>query len=157
MTETNRRLMSIGAVAKAVGVAATALRYYEREGVLRSTVRSPSGYRLYDERALEQLEFIRAAQAVGFTLRDVRLLLEFDGRQRTPKAGVQELIRSRLGEVEQKMRDLRRVRTALGAALTGCERSGSGECPVLEELHDATKRLTKREATDGKKRRSKKK
>jgi hypothetical protein len=66
-------LMSIGQVAKATGVATTALRYYEREGVLTPTLRSRAGYRLYSRRALEQLEFIRAAQAVGFTFDDVHM------------------------------------------------------------------------------------
>lgn len=130
-------LMSIGEVAKAAGVAATALRYYEREGVLKSTLRSPSGYRLYDQRALERLEFIRAAQAVGFTLTDVRALLELDGRKEPQKAEVRELVRRRLAEVDQKMRDLRRVKATLSAALSECQRSSDRECPVLEELHVA--------------------
>jgi len=142
MAVTTNGLMSIGEVAKAAGVATTALRYYEREGVLKSTLRSPSGYRLYDQRALEQLEFIRAAQAVGFTLTDVRALLDFDGRKTPQKAEVQELVRRRLAEVDQKMRDLRRVKVTLSAALSQCQRSSGGECPVLEELHVAKKNLT---------------
>lgn len=156
MAVTTNGWMSIGEVAKAVGVAATALRYYEREGVLTATSRSPSGYRLYDQRALEQLEFIRAAQAVGFTLADVRALLELDGRKRPPKAEMQQLLKGRLAEVDQKMRDLRRVRAALGAALGECQRSGVGGCPVLEELHETKKRGETNE-TNGTKRRSNKK
>jgi DNA-binding transcriptional MerR regulator len=142
-------LMSIGQIARASGVAATALRYYEREGVLTPTLRSAAGYRLYDRRAVEQLEFIRSAQAVGFTLDDIRTLLTFDGgRERTLRKEVQELIEARLGQLAQKMSDLRRVQAALGKALKKCQHS-DGECPVLKELHvhEATQRV--RKATHG--------
>lgn len=144
MAETKRDLMSIGQVARAAGVAATALRYYEREGVLLPTVRSGTGYRLYDSRAVEQLEFIRAAQAVGFTLDDIRVLLDVDSEQRrTCRKEVQGLIEKRLGEVEQKMKDLRRVRAALSESLQKCKGS-DGDCPVLKKLHEHDQPSTKR-------------
>ena len=136
MAKNNDGLMSIGQVARAAGVAATALRYYEREGVLLPTVRSGTGYRLYDRQAVEQLEFIRAAQAVGFTLGDIRVLLDVDAEQkRTCRTEVQALIEKRIGEVQQKMKDLRRVQAALGEALQRCRHS-DGECPVLKKLHE---------------------
>ena len=68
-------LLTIGQVARATGVAATTLRYYEREGILTPTVRNGAGYRLYDAQAVERLQFLRSAQAVGFTLDDIRTLL----------------------------------------------------------------------------------
>lgn len=145
MLKTNQQLMSIGRIARATGVAATALRFYEREGVLSPTRRTGAGYRLYDRRALEQLEFIRSAQAVGFTLDDIRTLLRFDGGQeRAFRKDVQGLIEARLGELEQKMRDLTRVRATLARALKKCRHS-DGECPVLQELHvpEAIQRVRK--------------
>lgn len=136
MAQTNGELVSIGEAAKLVGIAATALRYYERERVLTPTIRSASGYRLYDQRAVERLKFIRAAQAVGFTLDDVRLLLDLDGDggKQKCKSDVQRLIESRLTQVEQKMSDLRRVQAALKAALRECRRSAGENCPVLVGL-----------------------
>ncbi len=131
MTRTEPHLMSIGQVAEAVGVAATALRYYEREGILSPTNRSKAGYRLYDETAVRRLRFIRSAQAVGFTLDDIRALLQVDGRSSCKN--VQGLIERRLAEVVAKMADLKRVRAALNDALTRCRRSGKG-CPVLADL-----------------------
>ncbi len=120
----------------------------EREGVLIPTVRSRAGYRLYDRRAVDQLDFIRSAQAVGFTLEDIRTLLSFDdgGPERTLKKEVQGLIETRLGELAQKMSDLRRVQGALAKALQKCQHSG-GECPVLKDLHvhEATQRVRKAE------------
>ena len=145
MAETEQRLMSIGQVARAAGVAATALRYYEREGVLTPAHRSRAGYRLYDRQAVDQLDFIRSAQAVGFTLDDIRTLLSFErGRERPFKKEVQGLIETRLAELDHKMSDLRRVQGALAKALQKCQHSG-GECPVLKDLyvHEATQRVRK--------------
>jgi DNA-binding transcriptional MerR regulator len=145
MAQIGAEVMSIGQVANATGVATTALRYYERVGILKPTLRSQAGYRLYGRLALEQLEFIRAAQAAGFTLDDVRVLVELDGGQgRERKAEVREVIQKRLVEVKQRMNDLRRVRAALGAALKQCEES-DGDCPVLKELHSGEKKISGRE------------
>ncbi len=134
MTATEEELLSIGQLAREAGVAATALRYYEREGVLNPTVRSRAGYRLYDRQAVEQLGFIRSARAVGFTLDDIRTLVGFDGAPERSKKEVQGLIETRLGELAEKMRDLRRVQAALAKALQKCQHS-AGECPVLKDLH----------------------
>ena len=71
--QTNQ-LVTIGEVVRTVGVATPTLRYDEQEGPLAPMTRSPAGYRLYDAHAVQQLRFIRAAQAVGFTLDDIRAL-----------------------------------------------------------------------------------
>lgn len=129
------RPMTIGQLATAAGLRPTALRYYEREGILRPSSRSTSGYRLYDPGAVEQLEFIRAAQAVGFSLEDIRTLLRLDqGPPKQCKAEVRALVQKRLDEVAQKMRDLERVQATLAQALRECEASGA-DCPVLAGLH----------------------
>ena len=74
--ERQDELMNIGAVAKATGLATSALRYYEQEGLLAPTMRSGAGYRLYDGKAVERVRFIRSAQGVGFNLDDIRTLLD---------------------------------------------------------------------------------
>jgi len=136
MSRTNG-LLKIGQVARAVGVAASTLRYYEREGLLQPTRRSDAGYRLYDADAVQRLHFVRAAQAVGFTLHDIRVLLELDASDaRTCKEEVQPLIERRLAEIELKMKDLKRVRATLGRALDRC-RGSNGQCAVLKELRPA--------------------
>ena len=129
-----KELFTIGQAADAVGLPATTLRYYEREGILGPAVRSRAGYRLYDAAALERLEFVRSAQAVGFTLDDIRALLQLDGNnKKSCCAEVQQLLLQRLHEVEKKMKELRRVRSALGRALDRC-RASNGECPVMKQL-----------------------
>ncbi len=132
VTLNNRKgLMTIGQVASLMGVAATALRYYERAGILKPAGRTPAGYRLYDEIAIRRLEFIRSAQAVGFTLDDTRTLLQLDGRTSCDK--VQKMIQRRLGEVDEKLLELERVRNTLADTLKRCRSSKKG-CAVLADF-----------------------
>ncbi len=123
--------MTIGKVARAAGVATATLRYYEQENILAPVARNRAGYRLYDEAAVERLQFIRAAQAVGFTLEDIRALLELGGEP--PCGEVQALIERRLVEVDKKLADLERVRSALAGALKRCRKSKK-KCAVVAEL-----------------------
>jgi MerR family mercuric resistance operon transcriptional regulator len=123
--------MAIGRTARAAGVATSTLRYYEREGLIQPAERTPNGYRLYDSAAVERLEFIRAAQAVGFTLDDIRALLELDGE--SPCQQVQALIQRRLAEINKKLKNLRQVRATLAGALERCRKSRK-RCAVVADL-----------------------
>ena len=127
----NSQGMTIGLAAKTAGVPATTLRYYEREGLLDAPVRTAAGYRVYDDQAIERLRFIRAAQAVGFTLDDIRTLLQLDSQESC--GDVQTLLERRIGEVDRKMAELKYVRTALGKALKECKNSDR-DCPILISL-----------------------
>ncbi|GJQ27817.1 MAG: heavy metal-responsive transcriptional regulator [Phycisphaerae bacterium] len=127
-------LLTIGQAAEAAGVAATTLRYYEREGLLRPSLRSHARYRLYDADAVERLQFIRAAQAVGFTLDDIRMLLDLDvDDPKVCRSEVQRLLERRLADVKRRMKDLKRVQAVLGRSLDRC-RASQGACPVLKDL-----------------------
>lgn len=129
--------MTVGKLARAGGVAATTVRYYERAGLLAPPIRTASGYRLYGPETAERLQFIRSAQAVGFTLDDIKALLEIEGQQgQQCRIEVQELLTKRLAEVDARLRDLKKVRSALGSALSRC-RDSNGECAVLKGLHSA--------------------
>ncbi len=130
--------MKISELAKSVNVAATTLRFYERAGLLPRPDRTRAGYRDYDAAALQRLRFIRSAQAVGFTLQDIRALLELNGD--TPCKQVRSLIERRLADVDAKLTDLKRVRTTLADALERCRRSRQG-CGVVADL--------KRKSTNG--------
>ncbi len=133
----SKNSMTIGRVAKTAGVPASTLRYYEREGLLDAPVRTAAGYRMYDDQAVERLRFIRAAQAVGFTLDDIRTLLRLDSHESC--GHVQKLLERRIGEVDRKMAELRYVRSALGKALTQCEKS-ERFCAVLVDLNEQSRR-----------------
>jgi len=90
------QLMTIGEVARTAGVATPTLRYYEQEGLLSPTARSRAGYRLYDVAAVEQLRFIRSAQAVGFTLDDIRSDLHMHTVASDGKNTIEEMARAAL-------------------------------------------------------------
>lgn len=121
---------TIGELASKVGVPASTLRYYERAGLLRPSARSPSNYRLYSVEELERLRFIRAAQATGFTLEDVKTLL------RPAACGkVQGVIEERLANVAERMKELRHLQRVLRASLEECRtHQASGRCRVVDEL-----------------------
>lgn len=127
-------MFTIKQLAKAAGVPATTIRYYERIGLLLPARRSSSNYRLYNEESLERLKFIRAAQSIGFTLDDVRKLLGENSK--VPCCGdVQELIEDRLAEIAAKIKELRHVQRVLNASLAKCKTSNPRKrCHVLEAL-----------------------
>lgn len=113
--------MRINDVAQAAGVNRETLRYYERRGLLARPDRSPGGHRLYDERALQRLRIIKAAQRLGFTLEEVADLIAV-GRRRGRDSGLQERAHAKLAEVEDRIADLTTIRDNLLAAIdAGCE------------------------------------
>ena len=130
---------TIGELAAAAEIPSTTIRYYERAGLLKPQGRTSGNYRYYNRQSLDQLRFIRAAQAGGFTIEDVRALLELR-ECRSPCEEVQELIEHRLVEVSSRMKNLRRVQGALKNSLEVCRSpSKSKKCEVIEGL-----RVTKR-------------
>ena len=130
--------LSIGAVAKRVGVAIDTIRYYEREGLLPEPLRRASGYRSYGEGAVVQLRFIRRAKALGFTLEEIRDLLALSrDRQRGVKA-VKQRAQQRLDAIDQRIAELQRVRDGLAELVERCPGHGKPEaCPILQALSDA--------------------
>lgn len=127
--------MTSGKIAKAAGVNVETLRFYEREGILAEPARTASGYRLYDESAVERIRFVQRAQALGFTLREVRELIALDAR---PDADCDDLrlrAENKLELVEQKMRELQRMKSALGTLLESCVAGQPVKnCPVMKCL-----------------------
>jgi DNA-binding transcriptional MerR regulator len=112
---------TIGQLARAASVPTSTLRYYERIGLLQPVARTAGNYRLYDEKALERVHFIRAAQATGFTLEDITALLQLQDATPDVCQDVQTLIEERLGDLEKRMADLRHVQRVLKATLKRCQ------------------------------------
>ena len=122
--------LTIGELAKAAGVPASTVRYYERTELLRRPPRSASNYRLYSEEDVYRVRFIRAAQATGFTLDDVAELL-----QPSPCRKVQQRIEARLEEVSARLQELRHVQRVLTGALQTCQEHGpTGRCGVVDTI-----------------------
>jgi DNA-binding transcriptional MerR regulator len=104
---------TISVLAERLGVRPDTLRYYDRLGLLRPSRRSAAGYRLYDEAAVERLEFIRGAQRMGLRLSDIRELLDVRDRGQCPCGHTKVLVQRRLAEVNAEIRQLTAVRRQL--------------------------------------------
>lgn len=109
--------LKIGEVAKASGIGIEALRFYERSGLLGKPARTSSGYRMYDEKVLDRLAFIKKAQMLGFTLDEIRRVIEESKAGNSPCDEVREIVRRRLQELDERMAQMRRYRQELSAAL----------------------------------------
>ncbi len=127
---------TISQLAKSAGIPTSTIRYYERVGLVEPEERSQGNYRLYSDESLKKLKFIRAAQATGFTLDDVKALL-LDDSGGTPTCGnVRGLIEDRLTDTERRLTDLRHVRRVLKSALQQCEQQEKSDCcDVVAGLH----------------------
>src|SRR5688572_11863076 len=95
---------TIGELARAAGVATSTIRYYERLGLLKPDARTRSNYRTYSAKTADRLQFIRSAQASGFSLSDIREMLTLTHSDDPPCAEVAALIDHRLGDVRQRLR-----------------------------------------------------
>lgn len=126
---------TISQLAEKAGIPTTTVRYYERIGLVEPEDRSEGNYRLYSRASLEKLKFIKAAQAIGFTLGDTRALMA-DESGSPPKCGaVQDLIEDRLTAIEERLNDLRHVRKVLKSALEQCQQQKKSDCcHVVEGL-----------------------
>lgn len=125
--------MGIGALARRAGVGIDTVRYYEREGLLKPMQRLASGYRRYSQHEVSRLRFIRKAQGLGFSLREIRELLALSSHRDV--ARVRAKATARLADVEQRIAELQRVRTALTELIEACPGHGRAEdCPILQAL-----------------------
>ncbi len=126
---------TIGELAEAAGVPRSTLRYYERSGLMAPTGRTDGNYRYYDTEALERLRFIRAAQAAGFTPKDVSGLLDLRDGSRAPCREVETLIEKRLAEITAKRKELWSLEEVLRASLQLCRATlNKSHCDVIENL-----------------------
>ncbi len=138
---------TIGELAQAAEVPTSTLRYYERIGLVQPAGRSAGNYRYYNEDALEQLRFIRSAQAIGFRLGDVQTLIDLRDGSTAPCQEVQELIQERLADASKRMKDLRRVQRVLKSSLELCRKAErTGRCEVLNSLTTKASRRRKKKS-----------
>src|SRR5918911_197322 len=117
--------MRIGELARRSGIASTALRYYEKAGLLPPARRTPSGYRAYDATALQRLVFIRAAQAVGLSLPEIRDVIAIRDGGTAPCSHVVGLIQRRRAAVRVRIRRVTPSEFASRATL-GVRAAGAG-------------------------------
>lgn len=127
--------LTIGEVARRAEVNVETIRFYEREGLLTRPARPARGFRHYAADAVERVRFIRKAKALGFTLDEVQQLLSLRATTGAKCEAVRARALSKAAQVEQKLRDLRRLRTALVRLADSCHRECEvDECGILASL-----------------------
>jgi DNA-binding transcriptional MerR regulator len=127
----------IGDVAKLAGVSPPTIRYYEEIGLLPAPLRSSAGYRRYSERTVEELRFIRKAQALGFSLDEIREILKLSRSGRTPCSHVLSLAHQHLAAVDARIRRLQAFREQLAGEVAKWDGQEMPTCDGLCQLIDA--------------------
>ena len=143
-----RRGLRIGEVAKAAGLGVETLRFYERRGLLGRPRRTAANYRVYDEAVLERLAFIKRSQAIGFSLDEIQTIISEREGGRRPCQHVRELARSKLVELDERLRELRRHRNELARLLGEWDERGEEDgvfCGLIEHSAIAEHGVPKRE------------
>jgi MerR family mercuric resistance operon transcriptional regulator len=121
---------TIGGLAKTAGVGVETVRYYQRRGLLPEPARPTGEVRRYSEEDVKRLKFIRSAQAAGFTLNEIKELLDLDAAD--DRARVRGLAQARVAALDDKITELREARDALAYLAATCAGKRGGPCPILK-------------------------
>jgi MerR family copper efflux transcriptional regulator len=130
------RGLKVGELALQAGVTAPTIRYYERIGLLRQPLRSSSGYRLYGQRALNEISFIKRAQAIGLSLPQIQELLEMRRAGKKPCPRMITLAENQLAVIEERIQQMLHFRKHLAANLKrwkrACPFGPGGLCEMID-------------------------
>ena len=127
--------MRIGELAEQAGITTKAIRYYEQLGILPPPARTPSGYRSYDQAAMGRLGFVRAAQAVGLTLGEIRQIIAFRDHGQAPCAHVTDLLGRRAADLDARIHQLQQLRRELRQLAERAATLDPDHCPPEQVCH----------------------
>ena len=151
--EEGRRMLKIGEVSRRSGVGVEALRFYEKSGLLDRPSRTYSGYRVYGEDVLDRLAFIKQAQALGFSLEEIRRIVEDARKGQSPCEEVREIVRRRMEELDARLRELQRHRRELKQTLEEWDKVGRAPGHICGLIEGSEVGHAHHDKTDGLKRR----
>ena len=127
--------MKIGELSKTTGCSIQTIRYYEKEGLLSTPERTEGNYRLYGERALKELEFIKHCRSLDIPLTDVKRLMELKNKPEESCASVNKLIAQQLALVNNRMRELKALKAELQQMASSCTTENTIEaCGIIKSL-----------------------
>ena len=125
-------LKPIGQVAKELGISAHTLRYYEKIELLSPIAKDASGKKQYDQQSVSRIQFICRAKRMLFSLDEIKQLLMLDTTIDLPKPEVQSLVKNKLKQIDENLRELSALKEDLTQLLSHCEsRQENDECPIL--------------------------
>ena len=140
-SEVTTKWLKIGEVSRLSGIGIETLRFYEKQGLLHHATRTQGNYRLYRAEALERLEFIKRAQVLGFTLAEIAQIIKEKESGNNPCFEVREIVRRKLAELDERMKEMRRYRNELAAALAEWDETEQQEgevCGLIEHTEIAS-------------------
>mgnify|MGYP001567990121 CR=1 FL=1 len=130
--------MKIGELAKATATKVETVRYYEQTGLLPAPARTQGNYRTYGDEHLVRLSFIRRARDLGFSIEQVRALLNLSDDRTRDCATVDQIASEHLREVDRKIADLTALRRELSAVIASCGGGTVADCRIIEALGPET-------------------
>lgn len=126
--------LTIGKLAKQTEVTIETIRHYQRMGILTEPAKPDDGYRVYPADAIARIRFVKRAQQVGFTLKEIATLLSLDGAH---CADVRQLAEQKYQQLDQQIRDLTVLRQVLGNLVENCQQTEpSSRCAILDAFSD---------------------
>ena len=142
--------MNIGQAAKASGVTAKMIRHYEELDLIRPAGRTAGGYRVYDDREVHTLRFIRRARDLGFSMKEIAALLALWQDKRRASSAVRQVASAHLDALDRKIAELQAMRRTLQHLIEGCHGDHRPDCPILDDLAHETSKAERRTANEGK-------
>lgn len=128
--------LTIGEMSERSGVNIETIRYYERIGLLASPPRSPGGHRLYLTEHQQRVMFVRRARSLGFSLDQIRSLVELSGKRCLACEEVKAIAVRHIQEVRAKIEELGKLERTLSALVGKCRPDSAKDCPIIEALSD---------------------
>lgn len=145
--------LTIGRAAQAASVNVETIRFYERRGLVAQPAKPREGYRTYSPETVSRIRFIRRAQEIGFSLREIEELLSLRADPHADCGDVREKARAKLDIVDRKIAELKRVRAALNEVISACPGRGAlRACSILGTLEPAPSQPASRGVTRSQKR-----
>jgi len=129
------KLLTRGKLAKQSGVNFATVRYYEKLGLLPEPARSNAGYRMFSNESIKRIRFIKQAQELGFSLKEIKELLELRVTPEATTSDVRIHANKKIAEISDKIKRLQEMKHSL-KVLVGicCDEASAGECPILDNL-----------------------
>jgi MerR family copper efflux transcriptional regulator len=125
---------NIGEAARESGVSAKMIRYYESLGLLQPARRTQAGYRLYDQKDLHILAFVRRARDLGFSIKAIERLLGLWQNRRRASADVRRIAQQHIADLNDRIAELEGMRRTLERLVDHCHGDSRPECPILDDL-----------------------
>lgn len=129
--------MNIGELSRLTNLPSKTIRYYESVGLLPEPDRSPSGYRRYGNPDVERLRFVQRSRNLGFSVEEVRRLLDLWSDRDRASSDVKALAAQHLDDIDRKIEELRSMRKTLTDLVDACHGDNRPDCPILNDLAGA--------------------